>query len=153
MNAKRISVLAIILWAGLILFIGIRFLKGNAESSVDGRITVTLTESERVMILGEMRSLLQAVQGILDGLEKNNQKAIVEAATGGGTAMMVDDSPELMLKLPLAFKMQGIGAHKYFDKIAEEAQKGAGRDKILSMLNTQLQSCVSCHAAYQFKSK
>ena len=153
MNAKKISIIAIVLWAGLILGLGIQFVKGNAKKAEDGRAAVTVTESERVMILGEMRQLLQAVQGIVDGIEKNDTKAIVESALGGGTKMMIDDSASLMLKLPLAFKEQGIGAHKYFDKIAEEAKKGASREKTLSMLNTQLQRCVSCHAGYQFSTK
>ncbi|MDH4200190.1 MAG: hypothetical protein OEV66_07395 [Spirochaetia bacterium] len=151
MNIKLISLTAIFLWFGLIVFLGIRFVKGNVEKGEDGRAEVVLTKSEKVMILGEMRQLLFTVQGVVDGIEKNNSKAIAEAALNGGTKMMLDDNASLMLKLPVAFKMQGIGVHKYFDQIANEAQKGAAKDKILSMLNTQLQNCISCHAAYQFK--
>ncbi|MDH4262251.1 MAG: hypothetical protein OEV78_04310 [Spirochaetia bacterium] len=151
MNVNKISILAILLWVGLILVLGIKFIKGSVDKGEDGRVEINLTKSEKILVLGEMRQLLKAVQGIVNGIEQNDHKAIAEAALGGGTKMMIDDSSGLMLKLPLNFKTQGVGVHKYFDKIAEEAQKNPGRDKIISMLNTQLQSCVSCHAGYQFK--
>jgi len=151
MNAKKLALLSIVLWIGLVLVIGVKIFKGSVEKSEDGRAVVNLTIPEKALVLGEMRQLLASVGGILAGIEKNDPNAIAEAAYNGGTKMMVDATPGLMLKLPADFKMKGVGVHKYFDKIAEEAKKGAGKDKIISMLNTQLQTCVSCHASYQFK--
>jgi len=153
MKTNKTGLIAILLWAGLILVLGIRFVKGSTEKTADGRTAIIITDSEKTMILGEMRQLLQAVQGVVNGLDKNDAKAITDAALGGGTAIMIDHNPELMMKLPLEFKGQGIAVHKYFDKIGEEAKNGAKKEKILSMLNTQLQNCIACHAAYQFKTK
>lgn len=153
MSTKNIALISIVLWVGLALFVGFKMVKGSVEIAEDGREVITLTSKERVMILGEMRQLLQAVQTILEGIEKNDTKTIIKGALSGGTAMMLDETPGLMLKLPHSFKTRGINVHTYFDDIAEEAQKGANREKIISMLNTQLKNCIACHVGNQLRTE
>ena len=150
-NMNKISILAIALWLVTIGIVGYRFVSGNAEKLTDERSAITLSSSQKVNVLSEMRSMLLSVQGIVDGLEEGNMKVVTEAANESGTEHMVDTDPALMLKLPLAFKKMGVGVHKYFDQISIAAKTGASKEKIISMLNTQLKTCVSCHATYQLK--
>ncbi|MDH5657050.1 MAG: hypothetical protein OEZ34_14140, partial [Spirochaetia bacterium] len=93
MNAKMISIAAIALWAVTILTGVFFFMKGNTASGDDNRTAVVLTHSEKVMVLGEMRQMLGAVHGILEGLEANDMKKVEKAALSGGTAHMVDMNP------------------------------------------------------------
>ncbi|MES0490864.1 MAG: hypothetical protein ABUK01_12785 [Leptospirales bacterium] len=153
MNSKTISIIAIFLWVATISIIGYRFIKGNAqqvESMEDTRMAITLTPDEKSHVLGEMRAMLNSIQGIVAGLDQGDMKMVSEAALESGTAHMVDTDPRLMMKLPLSFKKLGIGSHEYYDKISEVALADGSQKKILSMLNSQLQTCIACHDTFQF---
>jgi len=153
MNAKKISLIAIFLWVATISFLGYRFIKGNvksAESMEDTRLAITLTPGEKSLVLGEMRTMLRSVQGIIDGLDQNNMELVSESALESGTEHMVDMDPRVMMKLPLSFKKLGVGSHKYYDEIAAVAQSDGSQKKIISMLNSQLQTCIACHETFQF---
>lgn len=51
-------------------------------TKVDKRIEIRLLPSERELILGEMRQLLNGVRGIIGGLGDGNKAAVVNAARG-----------------------------------------------------------------------
>lgn len=152
-NISKISLTAIILWAVTIFAFGYRFITGSTVKMDDNRQAITLTADEKTLVLSEMRGMLGSIQGIVDGLDQNSMLDVQKAATDSGTLHMVDTDPRLMMKLPLEFKKMGVGVHKYFDKIASAAKDGAKEDQIVSMLSTQLKTCVACHATYQFKVK
>ena len=149
MNSKYISFTAIGLWAVTIAAIAFLFFKGNAKTAEDGRSEVMLTHSEKVMVLAEMRQMLAAAHGVLEGLNANDMAKVESAALSGGTAMMIDLNPAFMMKLPAGFKQQGVNVHKYFDSIAEAAKNGKSKDEILKMITVQMGCCVQCHAAFQ----
>jgi hypothetical protein len=56
------------LWGLTIATAGYFFVKGYTVPSTDSRIAVALTHAEREQILAEMRQLLKAVHGVLDGI-------------------------------------------------------------------------------------
>ena len=128
-------------------------MKGNTASGDDNRTAVVLTHSEKVMVLGEMRQMLGAVHGILEGLEANDMKKVEKAALSGGTAHMVDMNPGFMMKLPAEFKQIGLKAHGDFDAIGAAAKNGASEDEIIQMLSQSMNGCVSCHAQYQIETE
>ena len=151
MNAKNISIAAILLWLISASALGFKFFTGSTEKALDGRSAVVVSHSERVLVLSEMRTMLAGIQGILLGMEKSDVNLIETSAVNAGTKIMVDLNPELMMKLPAGFKSQGIAVHKGFDAIAEAARSGKSKDEILKMVNSQLSSCVACHNDFQLK--
>lgn len=153
MNYKKLAIISIAFWIITLGFIGFRFIKGDTAPGEDGRTVIKLSPSEKSLILSEMRMMLQTVQEIVEALEQNNMKGVAEAALNGGTAMMVDLNPKVMMKLPLPFKKMGVETHRYYDEISEMAENGADKDKILSMMTTQLQRCNGCHAGYKFETE
>jgi hypothetical protein len=97
------------LWIVTIAVVGWFFVQGVTTQGIDGRTQIVLALAERDLILGEMRSLLKVVHGVVTGLVVQDQEAdrtqqMEQAARSAGMHMAVDVSPALMVKLPLPFK-------------------------------------------------
>jgi hypothetical protein len=144
---KKIAIISLFLWIGSIGFLTYRIYFGNAVE-VDGRIEMSLAPEEKELVLGEMRILLEGLQGIISGLASENFKEVEIAARGNGMAMAQDINPALITKLPLDFKEMGMGVHKAFDDIANNI-KGKNSKQILSEVDEIMNSCIACHAAYK----
>lgn len=150
---RRLCMAAILLWiAGAGLFAWL-FVRGVTAATSDGRTEVLLAPAERDQILAEMRQLLQAVDGILDGITEPERAArsrkIAAAARAAGTDMAADVNPVLMAKLPLPFKQMGMSVHKDFDGLAERAEKGPPSDEMLRDLSSITKRCTTCHELYR----
>jgi hypothetical protein len=103
MKLSKFALFAIILWLATIATFAWFFVRGNTTSGTDNRTAVILQASERDLVLGEMRALLTATQGILVGLNANDMPQVAKAARSAGMAAAVDVNPALMAKLPLSF--------------------------------------------------
>lgn len=146
---KKIAIASLVLWvvtigAGLYFFVG-----GKTVASSDGRRAVVLTPDEKNMVLGEMRTILSAVNGTLKAVAKGDKTAAAEAARSAGMVMAVDGNPGLMAKLPLEFKGLGMSLHDDFDKLAADINGGLGDMQVIERLGTITDKCVTCHAAYR----
>jgi hypothetical protein len=149
MSLRAIASIAIALWA-LTLLAGIYlFVFGQTQPAQDGRTAILLEPGERDMILGEMRDLLTAVQGVTGGLARRESAEIAAAARRAGSEAAADVAPGLMTKLPLEFKQLGMSVHQGFDELADAVDKGEGQQQVLSRMDKLLQRCVACHATYQ----
>ncbi len=126
-----------------------KFKYGNAEK-VDNRVAITLSVAEKDVVLGEMRLLLEGLQGIISGLSNSDFKKVEVSARGNGMVMAQDVNPALMLKLPVEFKSVGMGVHKAFDDLAENID---GKDVkiILREIDSIMDSCVGCHLTYKLE--
>jgi hypothetical protein len=151
MSTRMLSVAAITLWLVTIAVAVFFFVRGQTRVAPDGRTAVLLAPDERSLVLTEMRGMLGAVQGIVDGVNAGNMKQAAKAARVSGMAAAADVNPALMAKLPLEFKEFGLSVHKRFDEIATEADSGAPREHMLASLSTQLSACVACHASYRIE--
>ena len=120
--------------------------EGSAE---DPRTVVVLSESERTMVLGEMRLLLESVQAIIDALTRNDLKTVEVAARKVGMAAVSTMDLQLRAKLPLEFKSLGFGTHGAFDEIADMAASGRSAREIQKKLADTMNNCVACHATYR----
>lgn len=149
MTARVLSVTAIALWLVTIVVVAFFFVRGQTKVAPDGRTTVLLSSDERNLVLTEMRSMLETVQIVVDGVKAGDLKQVAQAARASGMAAAADVNPTLMAKLPLQFKQLGLGVHKRFDQIATAADSGASREQLLASLSTQLSACVACHARYR----
>jgi hypothetical protein len=133
--------------------LGWSFVKGWTAPGSDGRTEIRLAPAERDQILAEMRDLLKAVHGVVDGLsqpdEAAGRKQAEQAARSVGLAMAADVNPALMAKLPLAFKQMGMSVHQDFDGIGEALAQGEAPVQILTRLSSISSRCTTCHEMYR----
>ncbi|MCK5002935.1 MAG: hypothetical protein KAS57_07915 [Gammaproteobacteria bacterium] len=126
---------------------------GKVAESSDGRIAIVLEDSERNLVLSEMRGFLESVQQITSGISNDDMSLVIEAAkrSGNNARMAVPDS--LVGKLPLAFKKLGFDTHSKFDELALNAEQLGDPDHALAQINTLLENCVSCHSMYKINAE
>lgn len=149
---NKIGIFSLVLWAVTVGLFAIFFVKGTTTVSTDQRRAVILSPSEKDLVLGEMRTMLTAVNGMLGALSENDMKKAAVAASSAGMAMAVDTSPVIMAKLPLDFKELGMGTHKAFDDISADIDKGAPLPEILKRMHEITNRCVACHQANRLAS-
>lgn len=128
-------------------------LAGRTEAAPDGRTAIVLEAPERDVLLREMRLLLEGVQAITAGLEKDDLAAVATAARGLGTGMSGEVPPALITKLPLEFKTLGLSVHRDFDQIALDAERPGLAKHTLGQMSAVLQKCVACHRTYRLRTE
>ena len=126
-------------------------LSGDAEESADGRLAIQLTPDERDLVLEEMRTFLDSVQKITQGVANEDFDAAAKAARKVGRAAQRDMPGTLVGKLPLEFKKLGFGTHAKFTQLALDAEQLGDGEHTLGQLATLLQNCVACHETYKFE--
>jgi hypothetical protein len=151
MKSNRLAQIALLLWLFTVAVFAWFFVRGNVAAGNDGRTAVVLQAGERDLILSEMRGLLVATQGILDGANNGDMQRISKAARAAGMAGAADVNPVLMAKLPLELKQLGMSVHREMDDIASVAESGQPPAEILKMASNVLTKCVACHATWQLK--
>ncbi len=151
MKYKNIASIALLLWFFTIAVFVWFFIRGNTTTRTDGRTAVVLQVSERDLILSEMRGLLSATQGILEGVNQGDMQHVIKASSAAGMVVASDASPVLIAKLPLELKSLGMSVHRDMDAIAKAAENKAPAPEILKMLSNTLTKCVACHSAWQLK--
>jgi hypothetical protein len=151
MRFKAWFVGMLVLWVATIAAVGYLFVKGWTVQEVsDSRTAVVLTKAEQNQILAEMRQLLKAVHGVLDGVVAQDLNRAGQAARGAGMAMAADVNPLLMAKLPLTFKAMGMSIHRDFDGLADGIQSGERGEQALKRLSDLTGRCAACHELYRF---
>lgn len=119
-----------------------------ATSAPDGRQAIELTAIERARMLEGMRLYLQAIQGIVDALAKNQLDGAAQYAHEAGAKMLQDAPMSIPLKAPLEFTALGLQTHEKFDVLADRA-RSASRGDVLTALAGIMNNCTSCHSAYR----
>lgn len=117
----------------------------------DDRTILALTPDERMMVLEEMRLLLDGVGKLTGALGKQDMPAAAAAAHEMGMKMAHETPPALREKLPMEFRQLGFSVHRDFDQIAMDAESMKDVSHSLNQLSATLKNCVSCHAAYQIR--
>lgn len=151
MKLSKLALLSLALWLATVATFAWFFVRGNTAAGTDGRTAIMLQAAERDLVLGEMRLLLTATHGILQGVNANDMKQVAAAARSAGMGAAVDVNPALMAKLPLPFKELGMGVHHRMDDIAVAAENGKPATEITGMLTDTLSSCIACHASWQLR--
>jgi cytochrome c556 len=150
MNYRIVAWASLGLWLVTIVVAAVYFVRGQTAPSTDGRRAVLLSPAERDLVLGEMRTMLSSVHGVVQGASANDLKQVTAAARASGMQAAVDVNPALMAKLPLEFKELGMTVHQGFDDLATAVETGkANRDEVLRRLGTQLSACIGCHASFR----
>ncbi len=151
MKCNKLAAAAVLLWIATVAAFAWFFVRGNTAAGTDGRTAVVLAPAERDLVLGEMRLLLTAAHGVLQGINANDMKQVATAARSAGMGVAVDVNPALMAKLPLPFKELGMSVHHRMDDIAAAAENGKPASELTGMLADTMSSCIACHASWQLK--
>lgn len=151
---KNIGKISFVLWLVTILITGVYVIRGGAVQQVSGaRNAIILSQSDRALVLEEMRAMLAATQQIIDGVARDDRQQIIAAAKGAGMGSAIDLDPNFLSKLPLEFKTLGFSMHSDMDFISKAADKQVPLPEISGMLAATLNKCVACHSAWEIKLK
>ncbi len=142
--------------AGLLLLVCVgmayKFLiHGSTAPAADGRTALLLEESERALVLSEMRAFLASVQGIIQAAGSADMAAVAAHARGVGMAAGDDVPSTLVGKLPAAFKKLGFGTHSSFDQLALDAEQLGDPQHAMEQLAELMGNCIACHATYRIE--
>lgn len=121
----------------------------NALDTDDNRIVIKLTESERNLVLSEMREFLIGVQQITQGVVNKDLKLIKNSAQKLGKKASKAVPADLAAKLPMGFKKLAFDTHSKFDEISRNVEDLEDENFSLSQLSTLLNNCTGCHATYR----
>jgi len=147
---KLLFIIIIILLA-IITFGGYKFIIQGSSTSVDGRTTIHLSDSERYLILEEMRGFLTSTQQIVAAIADDDLEKAAIAAKKVGRAAQAQVPASLMGKLPMAFKKLGFDTHTKFDQLALDAESLEDGSYTLEQLSQLMQNCIACHATYRLE--
>ena len=150
---KTFTRIVLALWIITIGVFGYFFVTGSTEKSTDNRKAVLLSPPERDLILGEMRTMLTVVSGVLTAIGEGDTKKASAAARSAGMAMAVDTTPLLMAKLPLEFKSLGMSVHGDFDLLAADIDTGLTQQQVVQRLGATTTKCVACHSVYRLRAE
>ena len=125
--------------------------QGSVQPAVDGRTAILLEPGERALVLAEMRTFVESIQQITQGLSREDMEAVARAARKSGRAAQQQVPAALMGKLPLSFKQLGLDTHQQFDQLALDAEQLGDPGHSLQQLGTLMQNCVACHATYRLE--
>ena len=124
---------------------------GNPPEKTDQRITLTLNEGERELVLSEMRQFLVALQGITVSANNGKMEEVAKHARAVGSKAAGTVPGSLMMKLPLEFKQLGLATHNGFDAIALDAESLGDGPHAMEQLGRLMSNCIACHASYQIR--
>jgi hypothetical protein len=122
-----------------------------ASAAAPQRVVVPLTPDERAHVLGEMRDFLVALQGVTDGLARDDFGAVAAAARKvGAGAEGGRMPPAIAKKLPPEFRQLARATHEQFDSLAADAAGRRDARHTLAQTSALIQRCNACHAAFRF---
>jgi hypothetical protein len=113
------------------------------EIPVDDRLPIAVDAATRQAVLAEMRTLLNAVRGVVSGVASWDTSAIRNSARSAGVAAASEAEPAVQAQLGAAFVQVGMRTHHSFDSLATDA--GKSREVVLMRLATVMDNCVGCH--------
>lgn len=151
MNTRTLATAALGLWVITAAGVAYLFVKGQTTVASDHREAIVVQPAERDLVLMEMRTMLESVQGIVAGMAEEDLARVQTAARASGMAIAQDVPPALMAKLPLDFKQLGMGAHRGFDELSAAVEQEETPEMLMTRLGDQLARCVACHAKYRLE--
>lgn len=145
MKIKTLLFLAVIGVVGL-------YANSEANSSKDTRAVVAFPKELKEHTLTNMRHHLQAIDGILEALAKNDTDKAADIAEQqlGMSSLSLHGAHKASAYMPLAMRKAGMRLHHTASKFALIAPEGDNRKTFAALREVTL-SCISCHAQFKFK--
>ena len=92
--------------------------------------------------------IIGSLDGVLQGITKNDRKQMEESARASGMVMARKITPALSPSYRWSFKQMGFGLHHEFDSLADAVK--AGESQLLLERTAKLTSrCNGCHQVYR----
>jgi cytochrome c556 len=144
----------------LVLAMGVLAGAGARESNAPGPVVflwqgadvrqpIALAAEQRDAVLKEMRALLAAMQGMMDGAARLDVARIRTMAQSVGVRSIAGRDQAVTERLPEAFRRQEIEVRSAFDALAGAVRGFTARGTTVAYLSRIAQQCVACHAAYR----
>ena len=148
---KLPTVLAIIFFLSTLFLIYFFVFRGTVIETEDQRVTIKLSESNADFALAEMRTFLESIQQMNEGILNKDADLVFNGARQSG-AKVVEATPKGMMgSLPIGFKKLGLSTHAKFDAIGDSIRANNNFDYAHKELNTLLNLCVTCHRTYKIE--
>ena len=145
----------VLILSGALLVAAAASAAGTAKDPVvptdgaDRRAVLVLTDSERHIVLDEMRNFLAVLQTISEALPREDMKEVAAAARKMGSGAANEIPPETVAKLPETFKQLAGAVHTSFDSIALDAEALGDPKHTMGQIGEMLGKCNACHGIYQ----
>jgi hypothetical protein len=112
------------------------------------REPVNLEPYVKAKILAEMRTMMVAIDGIVEGVARDDLRLVEQAARSAGMRGALDDDP-ISRALPESFRKLGMRTHLSFEALADQMLEGKSAEVALKGLAEITGSCIGCHATYR----
>jgi hypothetical protein len=119
---------------------------------IEVREPVNLEPLVRAKILAEMRTMMVAVDGVVEGIARDDLRLVEQAARSAGMRGALDDDP-IFRALPESFRKLGVRTHLNFEALADQMLQGKSAEDALKGLAEITGNCVGCHATYRIAEK
>jgi hypothetical protein len=118
-------------------------------AALDERMAVRVDAATRYAVLNEMRTMLNAIQGIVGGVARGDTAAMRVSARSAGIAAASESGESAAAQLGADFVRLGMRTHASFDSLASDVAQGKSRAAVLNRLSTVMGNCVGCHNQYR----
>lgn len=118
-------------------------------AALDDRQAIRVDAATRFAVLKEMRTMLNAVQGVIGGAAQGDTATMRAAAASAGLAAASESEENVARQLGADFVQLGMRTHANFDSLAAEVTQGRSRDGVLRRLSTVMGNCVGCHNQFR----
>jgi cytochrome c556 len=118
-------------------------------AAIDDRLPISVDAATRYAVLKEMRTMLNAVQGIVGGAARGDTAAMRASATSAGMMAASEAGENVAAQLGAQFVQLGMLTHVTFDSLALDVTQGKSREAVLRRLSTVMGNCVGCHNQFR----
>lgn len=118
-------------------------------AAIDDRVPIQVDAATRYAVLKEMRTMLNAVQGIVGGAARGDTAAMRASATSAGMMAASESGENVAAQLGAQFVQLGMLTHATFDSLAIDVTQGKSREAVLRRLSTVMGNCVGCHNRFR----
>ncbi len=146
---KLPTILAIVFFLCTLFLIYFFVFRGTVIKTEDQRVTIELSQSNTDFAMSEMRTFLESIQEMNEGILNKDADLIYNGARKSGAKAVHETPKGLMGSLPIGFKKLGMSTHTKFDAIADSIRANNDFDYAHKELNTLLNLCVTCHKTYK----
>ena len=119
------------------------------EAALDNRSPIHVDAATRFAVLTEMRTMLNAVQGIVGGAARGDTAAMRASAASAGMAAASEAGENVAAQLGADFVQLGMRTHTSFDSLAVDVAQAKSREAVLRRLATIMGNCVGCHNQFR----
>ena len=142
-----------VLALGVLAGVGAREASSRQQQQADKRQAIALPADQRDAVLKDMRNMLAAMQGVMEGAARMDVPRVRAAAQAAGTTALAGRDSAIDAQLPLEFRKRSLETYAMFDAMSEAIRGFTARDTALAYLSRISQQCVSCHAQYRLTTK